>query len=213
MDFSIYVKKYLVVDVMQTAKPLLIATRNAHKTEEIAEMLGAEYDVSDLNGKDFPEVEETGTTFLENATLKAVEISELVDGYVLSDDSGLEVDALGGEPGVYSARYGGEDGNHEANNTKLMAELGKLDATVDRSARFKCVMVLAKGGKALEHFDGSVEGEIIECLRGTGGFGYDPLFIPEGYEETFAELGSEVKNGMSHRGRALRQVVDWLAQQ
>jgi len=189
---------------------LLVATRNAHKTKEIQEMLGANYDVLDLNSGEFPNVEETGTTFLENATLKAVQISEAVDGVVLSDDSGLEVDALDGEPGVYSARYGGTDGDHQANNKKLMAELGKLDAEVDRSARFRCVMVLAKDGEVLAHFDGCVEGSIIETLRGEKGFGYDPLFIPEGYDETFAELGSEVKNKMSHRGRAMAPVMEWL---
>ena len=195
---------------MPELKPLLIATRNAHKTEEIAEMLKESYAVSDLNGKNFPAVEETGTTFLENATLKAVEISKLVEGVILSDDSGLEVDALGGEPGVYSSSYGGEEGNHARNNTKLMAEMSRLEEKQTRKARFKCTMVLAENGKVLASFEGSVEGSSIEKIRGLGGFGYDPLFMPEGYQETFAELGNTVKNTMSHRGRALAKVVEYL---
>jgi len=195
---------------MQTPQNILIATGNAHKTEEIRAMLGDGYDVSDLSSGDFPDVEETGTTFLENATLKAVEISKVTDGIVLSDDSGLEVDALDGEPGVYSARYAGTDGDNEANNAKLMAELAKLPADVDRAARFRCVMVIAKNGERLAHFSGSVEGRIISELTGDGGFGYDPLFIPNGYGETFAQLGDEIKNKLSHRAVALQQVIEYL---
>ena len=195
---------------MQTPQNILIATGNAHKTEEIRAMLGDGYDVSDLSSGDFPDVEETGTTFLENATLKAVEISKVTDGIVLSDDSGLEVDALDGEPGVYSARYAGTDGDNEANNAKLMAELAKLPADVDRAARFRCVMVIAKNGERLAHFSGSVEGRIISELTGDGGFGYDPLFIPNGYGETFAQLGDEIKNKLSHRAVALQQVISYL---
>lgn len=196
---------------MSNSKTILIATRNAHKTEEISHMLGADFQVTDLNGKDFPSVEETGTTFLENATLKAVEISKLTEGMVISDDSGLEVDALGGEPGVYSSRYGGEDGNDRLNNEKLMSKLAKLSPSASRSARFRCVMVIAKDGQRLAHFSGSVEGRIIDAPKGGHGFGYDPLFIPEGYEETFAELDSSVKNTLSHRARALQQVIEWLS--
>ncbi|MBT8043418.1 MAG: non-canonical purine NTP pyrophosphatase, partial [Verrucomicrobiae bacterium] len=135
---------------------LLVATGNSHKTEEIRAMLGDRYEVTDLQSHlDLPAVEETGTTFLENATLKAVEISERVDGLVLSDDSGLEVDALGGAPGVYSSRYAGKDGDDAANNAKLLHELDGVD---DRTARFRCVMVLAEKGRVLAHFDGSVDG-------------------------------------------------------
>jgi XTP/dITP diphosphohydrolase len=188
---------------------LVVATGNSHKTEEIRAMLGAGYEVSDL--KAYPElaaVEETGTTFLENATLKAVEISQQVPGLVLSDDSGLEVDALGGAPGVYSSRYAGEDGNDAANNAKLLTE---LDGKERRTARFRCVMVLAENGKVLAHFDGAVEGRIIRERQGNAGFGYDPLFVPDGYDQTFAELGDSVKNGFSHRARAMEKVVAWLA--
>lgn len=195
---------------MSVHKLLLVATRNTHKKEEIALMLKGRYEVSDLNEGEFPEVEETGTSFLENASLKAVEISTCTGGVVLSDDSGLEVDALGGEPGVYSSSFGGEEGNHEKNNERLMRELEKLPAGSSRAARFRCVMVLADAGKVLAHVEGVVEGRIIQEMQGTGGFGYDPLFIPEGFEKTFAELGNEVKNTMSHRGRALTKVLAFL---
>lgn len=187
---------------------LVIATRNAHKTQEIREMLGDRYRVLDVN--DFPNlpgVEETGTTFLENATLKAVAISRHVTGLVLSDDSGLEVDALGGAPGVWSSSYGGEEGNHPKNNAHLLAGMAGKD---DRTARFRCTMVLAEDGHVLADFSGTVEGRILESPYGAGGFGYDPLFAPEGYDQTFAELGAEVKNALSHRGRALAKVIAWL---
>ena len=188
---------------------LIVATGNSHKTEEISAILGAGYDVSDLKAyPELPAVEETGTTFLENATLKAVEISEKVPGLVLSDDSGLEVDALGGDPGVYSSRYAGEDGNDAANNRKLLAA---LDGEEQRTARFRCVIVLAEHGEVLAHFNGAVEGRMIRELQGQGGFGYDPLFVPNGYEKTFSELGEDVKNGLSHRARAMEKVVTWLA--
>ena len=188
---------------------LLVATGNSHKTGEIRTILGSGYDVSDLKSHpDLPEVEETGTTFLENATLKAVEISKQVDGLVLSDDSGLEVDALNGEPGVYSARYAGEPGNDAANNAKLLQALGDEER---RSARFRCVMVLAQDGEVLASFEGAVEGRVINELHGDGGFGYDPLFVPEGYEQTFAELGENIKNQLSHRARAMDRVAGWLA--
>ncbi len=173
-------------------------------------MLGADYKVSDLKSHpDFPAVEETGTTFLENATLKAVEISRRVSALVLADDSGLEVDALNGAPGVYSSRYAGMDGDDEANNAKLLSDLEEVG---DRTARFRCVMVLAKKGKVLAHFSGAVEGKILKEKQGSAGFGYDPLFVPDGYEKTFAELGEEVKNGLSHRAHAMKQVVTWLAE-
>jgi XTP/dITP diphosphohydrolase len=187
---------------------LVIATRNAHKTQEIREMIGDRYNVLDAN--DFlglPAVDETGSTFLENATLKALAISREVTGLVLSDDSGLEVDALGGAPGVWSSSYGGEEGNHPKNNARLMTEMA---GRTDRNARFRCTMVLAEGGKVLANFSGTVEGRILEAPYGAGGFGYDPLFAPEGHDHSFAELGPEVKNTLSHRGRALAQVVAWL---
>ena len=188
---------------------LLVATGNSHKTDEIRAILGAGYVVSDLKAHpELPEVEETGTTFLENATLKAVEISKQVEGLILSDDSGLEVDALGGEPGVYSSRYAGEAGNDAANNKKLLHELQGEDS---RTARFRCVMVLAQDGEVLTSFDGAVEGRMLSELHGEGGFGYDPLFVPDGYEQTFSQLSEEIKNQLSHRAVAMQKVVAWLA--
>ncbi|BCX48271.1 non-canonical purine NTP pyrophosphatase [Haloferula helveola] len=194
---------------MAAEKPrLVVATRNAHKTAEIREMIGDRFEVLDATSfPDLPEVEETGSTFLENATLKAVSVSRGIGGLALSDDSGLEVDALDGRPGVWSSSFGGEEGNHAKNNERLLRE---MDGVADRNGRFRCVMVLADKGEVIADFSGSVEGRILAERSGEGGFGYDPLFAPEGYDESFAELGSEVKNGMSHRGRALAQVVEWL---
>lgn len=173
-------------------------------------MVGEAFLVKDATDfPDWPEVAETGTTFLENATLKAEAISALVDGYVLSDDSGLEVDALNGAPGVWSSSYGGEEGNHPRNNARLLEEMKQVPEEL-RSARFMCTMVIAQGGKSLVHFVGTVEGKILSSASGAQGFGYDPLFAPVGYAQSFAELGSSIKNSLSHRGRALAQVVAWL---
>lgn len=192
----------------ETRSRLVVATRNAHKTEEIRQMIGDDFEISDATDfPELPEVEETGETFLENATLKAVAVGRRIGGLVLSDDSGLEVDALDGRPGVYSSRFGGEEGNHEMNNARLLREMAGRGG---RAARFRCVMVLARDGEVLESFEGEVEGRITEVPRGDGGFGYDPLFVPAGFDHTFSELGPAVKNQLSHRGRALAKVVDWL---
>lgn len=193
---------------MQALPRLVVATRNSHKTAEIRGMIGDRFEVLDSN--DFPEapkIEETGTTFLENARLKAEAISRVVEGWVLSDDSGLEVDALGGAPGVWSSSYGGDEGNHALNNARLIRE---MEGKTDRCARFRCTMVLARNGLEQAIFDGCVEGRIIDFPRGEHGFGYDPLFIPDGFEETFAELGEDVKNTLSHRSRALAKVLSFL---
>ena len=193
---------------MQTAPRLILATRNAHKTAEIRAMIGDRFEVLDATAfPDFPAIEETGTTFLENARLKAEGISQVVEGWVLSDDSGLEVDALDGAPGVWSSSFGGEEGNHAKNNTRLLAEMA---GKADRRARFRCTMVLARSGREQANFSGTVEGSIVDALKGKLGFGYDPLFIPGGHEQTFAELGDAVKNSLSHRSRALAQIVEFL---
>lgn len=182
------------------AKPrLVVATRNRHKTAEIRAMIGSCYEVADVN--DFPglpAIEETGSTFLDNATLKAVGISRCLEGIVLSDDSGLEVDALGGAPGVWSSGFGGEEGNHARNNARLLRELASVPAEA-RRARFRCVMVLARRGEVLAHFEGAVAGRVLDEARGAGGFGYDPLFVPDGHRASFGELPQEVKNLLSHR--------------
>lgn len=172
-------------------------------------MLDGHFIVEDLNARDdWPEIQETADTFAGNAALKALGISVLYDGIVLADDSGLEVDALGGEPGVWSARYAGEKATDADNRALLLERLeGKSS-----SGRFRCSMVLARAGVELAIFDGAVEGTVINDERGTGGFGYDPLFIPDGFSETFAELPPEIKNQLSHRARALEQAVRFLGQ-
>lgn len=196
---------------MQPLPRLVLATRNAHKTAEIRAMIGDRFEVMDATAfADFPEIEETGTTFLENARLKAQGISCHVEGWVLSDDSGLEVDALGGRPGVWSSSFGGEEGNHAKNNARLLAEMA---GKTDRGARFRCTMVLARRGIEQANFSGTVEGYLVESLQGARGFGYDPLFVPADYDRTFAELGDEIKNSLSHRSRALSQVVAFLDRQ
>ena len=193
---------------MSTLPRLIIATRNAHKTMEIRDLVGDRYEVLDVTA--FPQcpiIKETGTTFLENSRLKAEGISRVLDGWVLADDSGLEVDALAGAPGVWSSSYGGEEGNHELNNARLMQDMKGVE---DRRARFCCTMVLARRGQEVVHFSGLVEGRLIDGLRGQEGFGYDPLFIPQGDHRTFAELTLEEKGRLSHRSRALSQVLSYL---
>ena len=175
-------------------------------------MLGAGWEVTDLNAHpDVPAPEETGETFAENAVIKALAAAERFAGIVLSDDSGLEVDALDGAPGVRSARYAGAAASDAANRLRLLRELEAKQARGKaRSARFRCVMALVEDGKILGSFDGRVEGVIINAERGDGGFGYDSLFVPEGHCETFAQLPADVKNQLSHRGRALAKVLSYL---
>jgi XTP/dITP diphosphohydrolase len=192
---------------MQT---LLIATRNQHKTREIGQMLGSGWDVRDLSSLTHaPEVEETGVTFDENAALKALTISRIVTGLVLADDSGLEVDALEGAPGVRSARFAGPRATDAQNRFLLIQKLRDVGGEQFR-AQFRCVMVLAGGGEMLGSFSGVVDGNVILQERGSAGFGYDSLFIPRGYTETFSELQAEIKNSLSHRGRAIAKVLEFL---
>jgi len=187
---------------------LLLATRNAHKTREVREILGADWIVDDLSVlPDLPEVEETGETFEANAKLKALAAAPHYDGWVLADDSGLEVDALGGAPGVRSARFAGDAATMEENRALLGA---KLSGEENRAGRFRCVLALAKNGAIVGTFLGAVEGSIAGEENGEGGFGYDPLFVPEGETRTFAEMGPEEKHALSHRGRALRAAADFL---
>jgi XTP/dITP diphosphohydrolase len=196
-------------------KTLCIATRNAHKAQEMAPVLAPFWEVK--CSADYPamaemeEIEETGDTFLANATLKAVATSQVVPDYVLADDSGLECDALEGAPGVFSARYGGIPSSVEKNNAKLLQELIRVNATTpqQRAARFRCVLVLAKEGDVLASFDGACEGTITLAPKGTNGFGYDPLFLPQGYARTFGQLIEKTKTNLSHRGLALKKFVAW----
>ena len=195
---------------MRPMTPLLVATRNAHKTTEIAAMLSGFFEVSDLHGlENAPEVEETGSTFAENSALKANAISRFTGGWALADDSGLETDALRGEPGVRSARFAGENATDAENNHLLLEKLAVLPEA-PRTARFRCVLSLSHRGHLVATFDGAVEGRITDCPRGDGGFGYDPLFIPDGESATFGELPAAVKNGLSHRARALAKFHAWL---
>jgi len=190
-------------------KTLLVSTHNAHKVAEIREILGADFEVLDLSTiAVVGEVEETGLTFEENATLKALAVSGHFDGWVIADDSGLEVDALDGGPGVWSARFSGPGATDASNRALLLEKLEGVRGK-ERSARFRCVIVLARAGRKFAAFSGSVEGVVINQEKGAGGFGYDPLFVPEGHCETFAQLGSEVKNALSHRARALANLLAW----
>ena len=191
---------------------LLIATKNAHKVAEIRAILGLDWEVSDLT--QFPEIaapDETGHTFEENARIKAEAASRVFPGLVLSDDSGLEVDALGGAPGVNSAIYAGEHGNDAANRERLKRELASVQSAPPWTARFRCVLVLAENGGTLATFDGRVEGQVLAEERGDGGFGYDAMFVPASYTQTFAELSADVKNGLSHRAGALAKLKEYLA--
>ena len=191
---------------------LLIATKNAHKTAEIRAILGDAWDVSDLTAHpEVPAPDETGTTFEENARIKAEAASWIFPGVVLSDDSGLEVDALGGEPGVHSALYASTHGDDAANRARLKRELLACGTPQPWRARFRCTMALAQAGRTLGVCDGRVEGRVIAEERGSGGFGYDSMFIPDGHAETFGVLSSDVKNGLSHRARALAKAAEILA--
>src|SRR5262249_51210745 len=183
---------------------LLLATRNSHKTREFRELLGAAFHVIDLT--DLPGVEipaETGRTFAENATLKAVGASQDRQSLVIADDSGLEVDALGGEPGIYSARYASENASDADNVNKLLGQLSTRKKDEHWFARFRCVIALAQDGKLLGTFEGTVEGRIVNLPRGRSGFGYDPVFQPNGFDQTFAEMPPELKNKVSHRAQAV----------
>lgn len=182
---------------------LVIATRNKHKLEEIHTIfkLPGLTLLSAMDFPDVPDVVEDGKTFEENAVKKAVTLARATGLWTLADDSGLEVDALNEEPGVYSARYAGEPVSYPANNRKLLAEMKSI---TNRRARFRCVIALASPGGKAQTVEGRCEGAIIHGLRGGQGFGYDPLFVPDGYSETFAEMNPEAKNAISHRGRAFK---------
>ena len=186
---------------------LIVATRNQHKLEEIHAILnGLNVELhSALDFPEIPDVEEDGDTFAANAIKKAVTLARATGCWALADDSGLEVDALDNAPGVYSARYAGEPISYSANNAKLLRELA---GQKNRRARFRCVMALSDPAGHTEVVEGRCEGYIIAELRGTAGFGYDPLFVPDGYTQTFAEMPADQKNAISHRGRALAAAQD-----
>jgi XTP/dITP diphosphohydrolase len=187
---------------------LLLATRNTHKTREIQQILGPDFAVSDLCvHPEIPEIHENGKSFQENATLKAVAASRHFPGLVVADDSGLEVDALGGVPGIFSSRYAGQEATDKQNIEKLLTDLTRMGTKAKRSARFRCVIALAWNGELLCMVEGTVDGTIAEQGRGLHGFGYDPIFVPYGFERTFGELPAEVKNRISHRAKAIRALA------
>ncbi len=189
-------------------KKLVFATNNAHKLDEIRAILGDKIEMLSL--KDIQcdaDIPETAATLEGNAILKAEYIFQHYGLDCFADDTGLEVEALNGAPGVYSARYAGGSGHDsEANMRKLLAE---LQGETNRKARFRTCICLIEGGE--KHlFEGVVNGSIIEEKHGTSGFGYDPVFVPQGYEQTFAELGNEIKNCISHRARAVEELCKYL---
>ena len=186
---------------------LVVATNNAHKLEEIAAILGDEMELLSLKDiQCFADIPETADTLEGNAYQKAMYIYENYGIDCFADDTGLEVEALNGAPGVYSARYAGDGHDSEANMQKLLHE---LEGKENRKAQFRTAICLIQEGK--EHlFEGIVKGEINQEKRGGAGFGYDPIFIPEGYDQTFAELGNDVKNTISHRARAVEKLCVFL---
>jgi XTP/dITP diphosphohydrolase len=188
---------------------LCFATNNANKLKEISAMLGADFKLISLQDIDVTEdIPETSDTIEANARQKAMYVFEHYAVPCFADDTGLEVKALGGAPGVYSARYAGEQKDPEA-NTRLL--LKNLENKSDRSARFKSVICLAdESGTYL--FEGIINGKIINEKRGAGGFGYDPVFVPDGYEQTFAEMSAELKNQISHRAIAFQKLISFLRQ-
>ena len=185
---------------------IVAATANAHKVEEYKKLLGdIDVEIKSLaDFPNFPEVEENGNSFKENAAIKALAASKYCDAPAFADDSGLVVDALDGRPGIFSSRYASTD------RERIARLLGELDGVTGRKARFVCAIAIAFNGEVLETFEGTVEGTITLEPRGEGGFGYDPVFQPDGYDKTFGELPPEVKNSISHRARAFASAVDFV---
>ena len=198
-------------------KTIYLASGNIHKLNELQaalEQAGLSLKVvgpHTIGG--MPEVEETGSTFESNALLKAHGLREVgpSEGWFLADDSGIEIDALSGRPGVISARYAGLDCNDESNNDKVLEEMKGLPES-DRTCRFQCVLALVSNGVEIT-FAGACEGKLLSERQGDGGFGYDPLFLPDESELTFAEISLDEKAKISHRARALTKLISWLKQQ
>lgn len=186
---------------------ICLASNNAHKIVELQQMLGDTFlikTMKDIGCED--DIEEYGTTFEQNSRIKADYIHNLYGVNVIADDSGLEVEALDNRPGVYSARYAGEPTNHQANIEKLLLELYGIE---NREAKFRTVITLILDNKHYA-FEGEVSGKITKELRGNEGFGYDPVFVPDGFEKTFAEMPSDLKNQMSHRANAIKRLLEHL---
>ncbi len=185
---------------------LVLATRNLGKVRELSKMLSDQYTIEVLSMKDFPdapEIVEDGATYQDNAKKKAIHIAEYSGFLALADDSGLEVDALGGAPGVHSARYAGSDASDADRIVKLLAAIKDVPDD-ERTACFKCAVAIAEPKGRTDVVIGECNGSIIREPSGNWGFGYDPVFVPHGYNETFAKLGEQVKNQISHRSKAFR---------
>ena len=196
---------------------IIFATGNAGKLREAAEVLGPDFEIVSPASLGITEdIPETGSTLQENSLQKARYLFERTGLPCFADDTGLEVDALGGAPGIYSARYAGPGHDHDANMAKLLAELKKIpdqvgDDGVSRRARFRTVVTLILADGQPHFFEGTCEGSIATVRRGSGGFGYDPVFLPDAYPgRTLAEVSEAEKNAVSHRGRAIRAMADWL---
>ncbi len=191
---------------------ILVATQNQHKLMEFSELLGPNFEILGMDA-DLPQVEESGDTFEANARLKAEFASKFFSHWVLADDSGLEVDALDGAPGIFSARYAGQGATDAENCALLLRRLEEIGVRgTQPTARFRCVLALAQAGKTVVTVSGSIEGTLADNESGQRGFGYDSLFYPVGYSTTFAELSPKIKNEMSHRGRAFQKLrCAWTA--
>lgn len=188
-------------------KKLVFATNNEHKIRELRQILKGEFELLSLNDIGCnEEIQETGTTLESNAAQKSYYIWNKYGLNCFADDTGLEINALGNEPGVYSARYAGDEKSSAANMQKV---LDKMRDVTDRCARFRCVFSLIIEGKE-QQFEGIVEGVILKETQGDGGFGYDPIFMPDGYRDSFANLSPEEKNQISHRGLAVMKLVEYL---
>lgn len=190
-------------------RKLFVATSNAHKLDEMRSIFTAGWQLIGMREAGFHgDIDEHGDTLEENAYLKAKALFEhLGGGWVIGEDTGLEVEALGGKPGARTARFAGEGATAQDNMAKL---LRLLEGVSDRSAQFRTVIALIDPGGGVHYFEGVCRGRIAEHPMGTGGFGYDPIFIPEGYEKSFAALPAEVKNRISHRARALAELRDFI---
>ena len=190
-----------------TKRRLLFATNNEHKLREIREIAGNDFEILGLKDVGFEgDIPETQDTIEGNAIQKARYIFDKVHLDCFADDTGLEIDALDGRPGVYSARYAGEGCSFDDNIEKVLLE---LKGSENRNARFRCMVCLIFDGK--EHlFEGKIDGSITRERNGIGGFGYDPVFLPDGYHQTFAEMPAYLKNGISHRGRAMTKMMRFL---
>lgn len=187
---------------------LIVASGNVHKIDEIKKILkGLPLEIlsKDEVGLKELDVIEDGKTLEENAIKKALEVSKRVDGIVIADDTGLFVDKLDGRPGIYSSRYAGENATYEENNRKLLKELEGVKLE-DRTAKFKTVIAIVMEDKSYKTVEGECLGKIALAPKGNEGFGYDPLFIVDGYNKTFAELGEDIKNKISHRANALKKL-------